>query len=214
VDAQDFLVLLQEMELNGELLECLAGAAHDVFCEDLRLRGYRPGARNDDKRKTHSALRNYADLPDGEKEQNRSNVRDIASKLAVAGYVMMPARSNEAPFNFPGSDLEQLAELEHDRWMRLKLESGWRYAPTTNKRAKLHKALLPWRKLSAVERTHLYTPFDGAVGSGILPEAEKEKDRILVRGIPQILARAGYTAVRVASEKGKVSAKKRKQNGQ
>lgn len=214
VEAQDFLALLQKMELKGEYLERLAGAAHDVFCDDLRARGYRPGARNDDKLKTHSSLQPYAELPEGEKEQNRGNVRDIASKLAVAGYVMMPARSNEPPFNFPGADLEQLAEMEHDRWMRLKLESGWHYGPRTSKEQKLHKALLPWRKLSAAERARLYTPYDGAVGSTVLPEAEKKKDRVLVRGIPRILSRAGYTVVRVTQENSRASVEKERRNGQ
>jgi len=32
-----------------------------------------------------------------------------------------------------------------------------------------------------------------------LPEAEKEKDRVLVRGIPKILANAGYTVVKVSN---------------
>ena len=198
VDAQDFLALLQKIDLNGELLECLAESAHKLFCEDLQTKGYRLGPTNDDKLKTHSSLMLYADLPESEKEQNRSNVRDIANKLALAGYVMMPARSDEPPFNFPGSDLEQLAELEHDRWMRLKLESGWRYASAMDKAAKLHNALLPWGKLSAVERTRMYAPYDSAVGDGVLPDAEKEKDRTLVRGIPRILSRAGYTVLKVA----------------
>jgi hypothetical protein len=184
--------------LNGELLERMAEAAHDIFCEDLRSKGYSLGTSNDDEQKIHSSLRPYADLPESEKEQNRSNVRDIANKLGLAGYVMMPARSNEPPFNFPGPDLEQLAELEHDRWMRLKLESGWRYAPTTDKNDKLHNALMPWRKLPAAERTRVYAAYDGAVGDGPLPELEKEKDRTLVRGIPRILSRAGYTVVKVA----------------
>ncbi len=198
VEAQDFLALLQRIDLNGELLERMAEAAHDIFCEDLRSKGYSLGTSNDDEQNIHSSLRPYADLPESEKEQNRSNVRDIANKLGLAGYVMMPARSNEPPFNFPGPDLEQLAELEHDRWMRLKLESGWRYAPTTDKNGKLHNALMPWRKLPAAERTRVYAAYDGAVGDGPLPELEKEKDRTLVRGIPRILSRAGYTVVKVA----------------
>jgi hypothetical protein len=40
----------------------------------------------------------------------------------------------------------------------------------------LHKDLLPWEKL---------------------PESEKEKDRVLVKGIPKILSKAGYMMVQV-----------------
>jgi hypothetical protein len=112
---------------------------------------------------------------------------------------MRPARSNEPPFNFPGHDLERLAEMEHERWMRQKLEAGWRYATKTNKKRKLHDALLPWRKLSPLERARLYSPFESAVGSSVLPESQKRKDRVLVRGIPKILSQAGYTVVQVQS---------------
>ncbi len=197
VEAQDFLAILQRMELEGDFLEQLAAAAHDVFCDNLRRKGFRRGAQNSTKLKTHSSLRDYAELPENEKDQNRGNVRDIAGKLASANYVMMPARSNEPPFGFPGIDLERLAEMEHDRWLRLKLEAGWHYARKTDKAQKRHQALLPWRKMSAAEREQLYAPYHEAVGAGVLPESEKEKDRLLVRGIPRILARAGYTVVKV-----------------
>lgn len=46
----------------------------------------------------------------GDVESNRGNVRDIANKLVAVGYVMVPARSNEPPFDFPGDDLVYLAE--------------------------------------------------------------------------------------------------------
>ncbi len=174
VDGQNFLALVQKIELEGEVLEALAGAAHEIFCEGLRESGYQPGSRTDDTLKTHTALIPYVDLPEDFKEQNRQNVRDISTKLTSAGYVMIPARSNEPPFNFPGEDLERLSVMEHERWMKSKLAEGWTLAAETDKDQKLHKALLPW---------------------GELPENEKEKDRQLVRGIPQILARAGYAIV-------------------
>ena len=62
--------------------------------------------------------------PDALKEANRLNVRDIPIKLAAAGYIMIPARSNEPPFNFPGEPLERLSEAEHKRWMQSKLDDG------------------------------------------------------------------------------------------
>jgi hypothetical protein len=90
---------------------------------------------------------------------------------------MIPARSNEPPFNFPGKPLELLAEAEHKRWMQSKFDDGWKYGPKTNRAKKLHQCLIPWKKL---------------------PEEEKEKDRVLVRGIPEILARAGYAIVKAS----------------
>ena len=89
---------------------------------------------------------------------------------------MIPARSNEPPFEFPGTFLEKLAIMEHERWMRLKLAAGWKPAPKTVKNKKLHADLVPWEKLS---------------------EAAKGKDRDFVLVIPGILAKAGYTVVKL-----------------
>ena len=182
VVAPEFLALMQQLELQGELLEKLATAAHQVFCEGLRSQGYQYGSETDSQKKVHSSLLPYKDLPENEKEQNRQNVRDIPAKLALVGYIMRPARSNEPPFEFPGRDLELLAEREHERWMRDKQAAGWKYAPKTDKSRKLHQDLLPWDELP--DKT-----VDG--------DQAKDKDRLLVRGIPTILAKAGYAIEKV-----------------
>ena len=175
VDGKSFLSLVQQVELEGTMLESLAEAAHEVFCEGIKARGFQYGPKTDEKLKTHNALLPFAELSEDLKEANRLNVRDIPTKLAAAGYIMIPARSNEPPFNFPGQPLETLAEAEHERWMQSKFDVGWAYAPETDKAKKLHQCLIPWKDL---------------------PEDEKEKDRVLVRGIPEILARAGYAIVK------------------
>jgi hypothetical protein len=177
VDGRRFLSLVQQVELDGQMLEDLAEVAHAVFYEGMVSRGYQYGPKKDDTRKTHPALVPYDELPEALKEANRLNARDIPAKLAVAGYIMIPARSNEPPFNFPDGSLEQLAEQEHERWMQVKLADGWTYGATADDARKLNPCLVPWKDL---------------------PEAEKKKDRDLVRGIPEILARAGYAIVKLS----------------
>ena len=186
VDGKKFLSLVQEVELEGTLLESLAEAAHEVFCDGLRARGFQFGAEKDEVLKTHNALVSYAELPEDLKEANRLNVRDIPAKLALAKYIMTPARSNERDFTFPGSDLEMLAEVEHERWVQSKLEDDWTPGPKTDKANKVHKDLVPWAQL---------------------PDEEKEKDRDLIRGIPLILARAGYAIVKTGERNGEEEAK-------
>ena len=176
VDGQEFLSIVQQLDLSGELLERLATAAHQVFCEHMQAQGYEYGDITDDEGKKHSSLVPYQELSQDEKDQNRDLVRDIAMKLAGTGYVMIPARSDEPAFKFPGAHLEHLSEQEHERWMGLKIQSGWKHAPETDKEKHLHAALVPWEDLS---------------------EADKEKDRVMVRKIPDILAHAGYTIVRL-----------------
>ncbi len=195
VDGREFLSLVQRIELEGALLERLARAAHEVFCEALRERGYRFGARTDERRRLHSSLRPFEELPEEEREQCRGNARDIPNKLAAAAYVMMPARINAPPFQFPGPDLDRLAEMEHERWMAAKLAAGWRWAKATDKARRLHQDLLPWARLDAGERERRYGDVAARVGRGTLSETAKEKDRSLVRDIPRILAKVGYTVV-------------------
>ena len=181
VDARDFLALVQRIDLEGELLETLASAAHDHFCEALRKEGYRWGESTDGVKKTHSALKPYADLPEDEKEQNRGNVRDIPLKLARASYVMIPARSHETSFDFPGADLEMLAEMEHVRWLKRKIASGWRWAAHTDKQNKLHQDLLPWCLTPEKQLSETLTPVETSM---VVAEAR-------VRGLPMAWIHAG-----------------------
>jgi hypothetical protein len=176
VEGREFLALVQQMPLEGNLLENLAEAAHEVFCDGLRAQGYQLGPQTNSGLKTHDSLKSYQDLREDEKESNRDNVRDIANKLAAVGYVMMPARSNEPPFEFPGDDLDFLARMEHERWMRDKIRHGWTYGEKTDKDKKIHESLESWEDLS---------------------EEERDKDREMIRGIPKILAKAGYAIVKI-----------------
>jgi len=176
VDGRDFSSIMHQMELNSYLLEKLAEAVHEVFCEDLRIKGYKYGPVTRENVKEHSSLKPYSDLPENEKEQNRGNARDIQNKLASVGYAIIPRRGNENPNELPDDEVEKLAKMEHERWMQQKLNEGWRHAESTDKKRKLHKDLVPWDEL---------------------PEAEREKDSALVRGIPKIIAKAGYTMVKL-----------------
>ncbi len=81
---------------------------------------------------------------------------------------------------FTSEQLEQLAEAAHDIWADGKRAEGFVYGPTTDKAAKIHACLIPYAELS---------------------ETDKESDRALVRGIPAILARAGYR-IKLASDEG------------
>ncbi|OGO32366.1 MAG: hypothetical protein A2Z29_02085 [Chloroflexi bacterium RBG_16_56_11] len=175
VDGLDFYAIMHRIELDAEVVEKLAEAFHEIFCDSLRARHFRYGPVTDNKKRLHSSLRPYAELPENEKEQNHGNVRDISRKLLGAGYNIISARGHESPARFTDEEVERLATEEHERWMKQKLDAGWKYAVKTNKATLLHKDLVDWEQL---------------------PESEKEKDRVLVRGIPRILAKAGYAMVK------------------
>lgn len=71
--------------------------------------------------------------------------------------------------------LERLAEAAHVVWMEGKLRDGWKYGPVIDKPNKIHSCLVSYNQLS---------------------EVDKESDRDMVRGIPSILAAAGYKMVK------------------
>jgi hypothetical protein len=199
VNAEDFRALLYLPVLEGELLERLAEAAHKVFREEMEKKGYRRGVETNKQLKTHKSLVDYGALPPNEKEQNRDNVRDIPAKLARVGFAMLPAVGSRKSDKFAPEEIELLAEQEHDRWMLLKLRTGWRWGEgPKNEEKRTHPDILTWTVLSDDERKRRYPGFDASVfGPMPLPEEEKDKDRNLVRDIPTIVEKAGMIVVRV-----------------
>jgi hypothetical protein len=198
----EFMARVQILKIEGEILEKLACAVHEDFCEYMRQQGYQYGAITDAEAqpKTHSSLIPFDQLPEGEKLQNRQSALDIPHKLAEAGYVMIHARTNEPPKIFPDTDLDVLAEMEHVRWVKAKLAQpeNWRFGRSTDKANHLHADLLPWRAMTPEELAGIFSPAELAVlGCEALPEAEKEKDREIVRRIPYILGRIGYTVIKL-----------------
>ncbi len=178
VSGREFLALAQQLELEGEILEQLAEATHNIFCETKKQDGWVLGPR-DDKEKKHPLLKPYAELDETFKESNRVTVRNIPTKLAAAGYVMMPARADDKPLEFPAEDLEIMAELEHNLWLKHKLEQGFTPGKPTPEDPWHNENMIEWEKLS---------------------ERIKKIDRDLVKDIPKLLFKVGYAVVKL--EKG------------
>ncbi len=154
-------------------------------------------------RQRHPSYERYSSLSEDKKEQNRENVRDIPNKLAVIGCVMTTARSGATPFQFLPAEIEALAEIEHDRWIRTYLRRGWKWSRKRDDVAKRHPALVPWRVQSPENRVRRYTQAGAAaLGPGVLKASEKKKDRDLVRELPRILAKYGYSIERLSGSQG------------
>lgn len=164
VDGTAFLALVQHLRLRGRLLESLAEATHEVYRESCRARG----------ETNEAAGLTYDELPEDLRQQNREAVWDIAEKLDRSGYLMVPARSDEPAFTFPGDALDALARAEHQRWAKSISQAGWRYGATRDVAARTHPDLVAWEDLDRQER---------------------QKDLDSVASIPSILARAGYAVV-------------------
>lgn len=111
------------------------------------------------------------------KEQSRDSVRDIFRKLAAAGHVMVREASGPVPILDEGSTgFQWMAYAEHERWRAEKQTDGWRWGEERDDDKRLNPLLLPWRKIS---------------------DKDRERTENLVRAIPSILRRAGYTIRRL-----------------
>ena len=213
---RDFFDLVHRLDLEGEVLERLAEAAHVVYCaqqlavdeswgepDDDYLLRYpllkQYAGRQRDPARTNRSLVSYEKLEEHLKESNRDFARAIPSTLAAAGYVMRPARTGEPRLELSEEEQVQfLAEQEHERWLTSRLTEGWSWGPgPKNTQALTNPAMLPWRQMSKEEQVAIYGPeWAARLGDGALPDDEKDKNIELIRGIAPCLAVAGYTAIK------------------
>ncbi len=180
-NGSEFLALVRQPELEGDLLEALARQTHAAFCAGKRRDGWTHGPKKSEEFKTHPLLLDWNDLPEVDKHANRISARTIPHKLAAAGYILTPARGDTAPFVFPGPDLERLARLEHELWMAAKLADGWRLGTATPDDPKRNEYLVEWEKV---------------------PEQIQQIDRDLINDIPKMLAAVGFTIIKIDNESG------------
>ena len=75
VDGQDFQALVHQLNIGGEVLDKLARAAHQVFCDALKKEGWSYGPIKIDAEKVHPYLVEFDRLPEEAKEQRRDRTR-------------------------------------------------------------------------------------------------------------------------------------------
>jgi voltage-gated potassium channel Kch len=116
----------------------------------------------------------WENLPPDARAANLAAVDSIALQLARIGCRAAPAVVRTTrPRAFTSEQIEQMARFEHERWMDERKSAGWRLGERDNAK-RTHPSLVPW---------------------DALPESEREKDRDVVRAIPDLLASIGYTIV-------------------
>ena len=149
-----------------QVTERFARAIHESYVADCLAGGEAPLSR--------PALRPWDELSDELKESNRDQALHIAEMLATVGCVMVPTFDETRAFSYEEDEVLMLARMEHDRWMRERLRSGYVFGPMRH--GPFHPDLAPWEDLSHETR---------------------EKDVRAVRDIPRVLAGAGYQVLRV-----------------
>jgi hypothetical protein len=109
----------------------------------------------------------WTELPERFKESSRASADHIPVKLAVAGLRLVS--SPGPPIELTPAEIETMSEIEHHRWMVERLAAGWTHGATRDAVARRHPDLVTW---------------------DILKEDVREKDRIVVRAIPDSIAAA------------------------
>jgi RyR domain len=69
-----------------ELTELLARHSHDVWARQRLAEGWRYGPRRDDGRKEHPCLVPYEELPESEKQYDRSTALETLKAITALGY--------------------------------------------------------------------------------------------------------------------------------
>ena len=116
----------------------------------------------------------WEQLEESLRDSNRSHAADIATKLAHAGFVVIPD-DGAPPDPFTDAEVERLGELEHQRWVDTRLAAGWTPGPR-DPVARTSPYLVPWTDLD---------------------EDVRDVDRQFVAALPDLLADAGLHLRRV-----------------
>jgi voltage-gated potassium channel Kch len=158
--------------------DLLLGGTHETLARAIHEDYVRGQAAAGQTALTNPAMLPWDELPENLKESNRWQADHIGVKLRAVGCGLAPLTDWDAEsFEFTPEEVEQMARLEHERWIAERLRAGWTYAPDPKDLArKTSPDLVPWDELS---------------------EAEREKDRSSVRGLPRFLARAGLQVYRM-----------------
>ena len=153
---------------DSRLREVIAQAIHAEYVRNQKIKG--------ETTETNSTLVGWEELPEHVKESNRAQALHIAEKLKVIGCGITELEDRKlGEFEFTREEIEQLARMEHERWAEERLANGWTVGPKD-----IDKKTNPW----------LLLPYEE------LPDAEQEKDRESVRGIPKFLAKVGLAVRR------------------
>jgi uncharacterized membrane protein len=171
--AQDRVIDSISGYTTTQVTEHLAQSIHDA---DIRVgRAADVQAANDPGEVPGStaSLRQWEELPPELKESTRAQARHIGEMLAAIGCLMVPTFDPALTFAFDGEEVQRLARLEHERWMRREVAAGFVCEPAPQGRTV--PDLVAWEELS---------------------DQARAKRIQAARGIPAMLAGVGFQVLR------------------
>lgn len=118
----------------------------------------------------------WEDLPENLRHASRASAEHIPVKLAAIGFRLEPEPGESDAMT--EAEIEALSHIEHRRWSAERFLAGWRFGTERDNRARLHPDLVPYAELD---------------------EPTREKDREMVRALPEVLALAGMRMRRITA---------------
>jgi hypothetical protein len=169
------------LSVFGVLQEaCVPANIRDDFTEQLARsihRSYVAHERAMGKtEQVNPSMAPWERLPEDFRQSNIAQAADYGAKLEAIGAVVVPAPAAAPVFSFTDQEVELLAQMEHQRWMKEKLADGWKYGEPRDNQRKLHPDLKDWSDLS---------------------EEVRDLDRDAVRDLPGVLREAGFLILRL-----------------
>ncbi len=172
-------------EINDKMVAGLARAIHSRYMKEMRKHNSLSQRKiflswllnaGDNK------IMDFDKLPEEIKHSNLDNAFHIPTKLLSIGYKIRPVGRGFKPaaLHLTEEEIETMARVEHIRWCWDKILHGWFWGRAKDNKKKIHPSIIPYDDLS---------------------EAEKEKDRELVRMIPALLKDINYEAFPVNPNK-------------
>lgn len=137
-----------------------------IHLDYLQTAGGRPGT-------AATVNRTWFDLDETFRQANRAQAIAFAKNLRTIDCELSDVQSDSTTFT--DQEIEQLARLEHERWMSERRAAGYTHGPERNDEDRTHPDLIPYDQLS---------------------EAAKDKDRRAVIRIPALAALIGLVVVR------------------
>lgn len=159
--------------IRDDFTEQLARAIHSAYVAMETVKGQTTA--------TNASMVPWERLPEDKRQSNIAQAADIGVKMEAIGAIVIPVAATAPEFTFTGPEIESLAKREHDRWMRERIDAGWKYGEPRDEERKIHPDLKDWADLT---------------------EAEKDKDRDAIRTLPATLRDAGFQILRLPEFSG------------
>lgn len=150
--------------------EVIAQALHDSYLMHRKMEGT--------PHDSEPAMKLWKDLDIEFKEQNRDQAKKMGLNLKEKGLTIISRSDWDEPLFEFGDEgvVEDLAVLEHERWLNFMLAHGWRLGEPKSLERKIHPNLVVWKDL---------------------PEPIKDYDRTFISDYPSILALVDLKIVRI-----------------